>query len=94
MSANNVPDFPFISLHNEIVKYFQDRDKSVASQRKEWLDSLKQSDSSELWAGQEGKMLSTQIFSQVYFNKIFYLHLFRKMPKQDSKQLGTVLATC
>jgi hypothetical protein len=66
-------DFPFIYLHNEIVKYFQERDKEVAAQRQEWMQRLKQSNGSEMLDGPEGNLLTSQIFSQVFlciFNQL------------------------
>jgi hypothetical protein len=70
MSATNyspIPvDFPFIYLHNEIVKYFQERDKAVATQQKEWLQRLKHTtNTSEILEGPGGKLMTNQIFSQV-----------------------------
>jgi hypothetical protein len=58
--------YPFIYLHNEIAKYFQQRDKDVANKKQEWMQRLKQSSTlSDILAGPDGKFMDSQIFSLV-----------------------------
>ena len=58
-------DFPFIYLHNEMVKYFQEKNKNVVKVRQKWMEQLRHSDSTELFAGSDACILPNQIFSHV-----------------------------
>lgn len=61
-------DYPFIYLHNEIVKYFQQRDRELAQSRREWAERLKKSvptETAQLLAGPDGTLMSGRMFSQV-----------------------------
>ncbi|KAI3411805.1 hypothetical protein GPALN_001870 [Globodera pallida] len=60
-------DFPFVYLHNEMVKYFQERDKRMEEQRQVWMQKLRHlSDggTGELLEGLDGQMMSDRIFAQ------------------------------
>jgi regulatory protein YycI of two-component signal transduction system YycFG len=58
-------DFPFIYLHNEMVKYFQEKNKNVAKIRQKWMEQLRHSDSHDVFIGPDDCILPNQIFSHV-----------------------------
>uniref|UniRef100_A0A1I8AZ28 Trafficking protein particle complex subunit 6B n=1 Tax=Meloidogyne hapla TaxID=6305 RepID=A0A1I8AZ28_MELHA len=61
-SSTTSADFPFIYLHNEMVTYFQDRNKNVVKAREKWMEHLRHSDAVDIFTGSDTS-LPNQIFS-------------------------------
>jgi len=82
-------DFPFIYLHNEMVKYFQERNKSVVKARENWMQQLRLSDASDIFTGSDVSILPNQIFSHVsmLFFKCFDFYFLPKFKKNAETRL-------
>jgi len=61
---NFTVDFPFNYLHNEIVRYFKERDVELIKEKEQWLKRIRKSDYSEIFTGDAGVMLRSKIFAQ------------------------------